>query len=168
MAEQLFSLVKSVDVPIFASNCNENVNVYKWKIPATFSVRWPDGKPCTAVELFLNYLIEERTLTIRENDGGTLKVIVSDLSHIIRYCWNKGKGFIELHDEDFHEFVSHLLEEKDPNNPHEYKRNNDTVSRIIDNTIEYLFWIQNLLAKDVVLVGLKSDNSQIALKKKKS
>lgn len=168
MPKMLFSLIKSIYVPTFATSENNNSNIYELKIPATFSMRWPDGKPCTAVELFLNYLIDERNYTIREHDGGSLKVIVSDLTHIIRFCWTKKKGFTELYDEDFHEFVSYLSEEKDTNNPHSYKRDSDTVTRIINNTIELFFWIQKNLQVDTTLVGIRSDNPNITLKCKES
>jgi integrase len=110
------------------------------------------------------YLLDiSKRLTIRELDGGSPKVIASDLSHFVRFCYEISKNLWELYDDDFHCFVEKLIVETELHDPTIRKRNNNTVGRIIDNTIAFLRWLQETIVPDRILVGPRNRNPQIRL-----
>ena len=135
------------------------------KTPALFAVTWPDGSPCVFMELYLHSRSLE--VTVNSTDGGTLGTEISQLSHIIRYCWKIRKDFCELEHQDFRDFVKYLMDERHPNNPVNPKRNNNTVIEIVDLTIRFLRWLQDNVLLDVVIVGPKNANPRIWLKEVK-
>lgn len=67
---------------------------------------WPDGRPCHEVEM---YLLEAcYHYSVRSLDGGSLRVIASQLSPLIRYCWTRRIQFRDLEDGHFAEAIGEL------------------------------------------------------------
>lgn len=120
--------------------------------PASFAVSWPDGTPCSLVELYLVSRYR-RGVSVRE-DGGSLRAIVSKLIHLIRHCWQIKRDFWELHDEDIYGLVQLLMEEMKPEAPLVRVRDNNTVRAIIATTVEFLLWVQNDVMVALPLIGV--------------
>jgi site-specific recombinase XerD len=113
------------------------------------------------------YLLDmAMSVTVRRDDGGTLKHISSDLTHIIKFCWKNSLVFGVLVDADFRSFVSGLLPDSDLSVKR--MRNTNTVRRIIMRTLHFFAWIQNNFLLDRPLVGLSKQSAQITLCEKPS
>jgi len=154
MNRQLFHLLHKVDVSHEAHH-NPIEDTYSRRqliVPATFAVTWPDGTPCSLVEI---YLISKfrRGASVRE-DGGSLRATVAKLSHLIRHCWKIQKDFWELNDEDVYQLVEDLMEEKNPAAPLMRVRDNNTVRLIIAATVEFLQWLQCEMLMGIKLIGV--------------
>lgn len=155
--EQLFHLLSNVDVS-YQAHYNPVGKTYAPRqliSPATFAVLWPDGTPCSLVELYLISRFQ-RGATVRE-DGGTLRATVSKLSHLIRHCWQINRDFWELEDEDIYQLVVSLMEEMKPTAPLVRARDNNTVRAIIAAVVEFLIWLQSEILCDTKLIGLGHD-----------
>jgi integrase len=164
---KLFTLVRDTTVPILASydaKANEYVPIEE-TFDAAFAINWPNGAPCPTVEMYL--LAKSMLLRLRRDDGGSAKVLASDLSHLVRFCWEKQKDFWELYDDDYYEFALRLQSERGGQNSGVARRNNNTVRRIIDNGIAFLTWLQENIVIGVTLVGKKEVGPNICLVEKK-
>ena len=93
MDRQLFSLLNEVDVSHEAhyNPIGKSYLVRRLIAPATFAVTWPDGTPCSLVEIYLVSRFR-RGASVRE-DGGSLRATVAKLSHLIRHCWEIKRDF---------------------------------------------------------------------------
>lgn len=119
--------------------------------PASFAVTWPDGTPCSLVEMYLISRFR-RGVSIRP-DGGTLRATVSKLMHLIRHCWPT-RDFWELEDEDIYNLVGTLMSETKPDAPHVRIRDNNTVRAIVAEIVEFLLWLQNDVMVGLLLIGV--------------
>lgn len=166
MDKQLFSLLSEIDVSHDA-NYNPIGNTYSVRrviALATFAVTWPDGTPCTLVEIYLISRFR-RGASVRE-DGGSLRATVAKLSHLIRHCWAIKKDFWELDDEDVYQLVVDLIEEKKPAAPMVRVRDNNTVRSIIAAAVEFLLWLQSEMLMDMKLVGVGPEYRILLLERK--
>lgn len=123
--------------------------------PATFAVTWPDGTPCSLIEINLVSRIR-RGVSVRE-DGGSLRATVSKLMHLVRYCWLIKRDFWELDDDDIYGLVSALMSDMKPESPLVRTRDNNTVRAIIAAVMEFLLWLQSDIMQGVALVGIGSE-----------
>lgn len=163
---QLFSLVRSVELPIRAqfNPMNGNFQGMNEVVDAIFAVYWPDGRPCVCAEMFL--LQKSEHLKLRSDDGGSLKVAATDLSHLVRFCWENKRNFWDLYDDDFFLFVRGLrCEMKHPGSAVRC-RNDNTVGRIIETAVEFLFWLQAHILLGRHIVGPRRIGPQIRLVEK--
>ncbi|MFM0173833.1 tyrosine-type recombinase/integrase [Paraburkholderia sediminicola] len=71
---------------------------------------WPNGHWCVELAWYCRKKAEKNLS--RLDRGGTLGTYVSQLTHIVRYCYKKGITFLELDDNDFIEFVQQELMRK--------------------------------------------------------
>lgn len=160
--DQLFSVVTMVVLPFHAVRDP----VGKKFLPlietqsAAITINWPSGIPCVHAEMYL--LDISRSLTVREN-GGSLKDKASKLSHLIRFCWERKVNFWDLCDSDFHAFVEFLIHEPHRTRPGVKRRNRNTVNNIIDVCIHFLYWLQDNVVPDRIIVGSRDKNPQIHL-----
>lgn len=154
MDAKLFHLLHEVDVTHDAhyNPVGETYSARRIVVPASFAVTWPDGMPCSLVEIYLIARFR-RGASVRE-DGGSLRAIVAKLSHLIRHCWLKKKDFWELDDEVIDQLVIKLMEEKKPDAPMVRVRNNNTVRSIVAAAVDFLLWLQDDMLKDVKLIGV--------------
>lgn len=130
-----------------------------------FSFNWPNGSPCIYAELYL----QSKSFEIVENNSGTssLNTIASQLSHIVRFCWTGRKDFWELDQNDIEDFVYVLMQERDPHDPNQARRNNNTVNEIVSGTVDFIVWLQNNIFLNLDLIGGDGDKSKIRLKSTK-
>lgn len=120
--------------------------------PATFAVTWPDGSPCSLVEVYLITMFR-RGVSVRE-DGGSLRAAVSKLMHLIRYSWEINRDFWELDDDDIYRLIETLMAETRPEAPLVRTRDNNTVRAIIAATVDFLLWLQREVMVGVALIGV--------------
>lgn len=129
-------------------------------LPAAAFMSWPNGYPCVYAEMYL--LDVSSGLTVRAC-GGSLRTKAASLSHLVRFCWDRGKNFWELYDGDFHDFVDTLLEETHPGRPGFKRRNRNTVRAIIEESVLFLGWLQDNVLTNRTLIGLRRSLPQIRL-----
>lgn len=154
MDKQLFHLLSNVDVS-HEAHYNPVGQIYsprRMVAMATFAVTWPDGTPCSLVEIYLISRFR-RGASVRE-DGGTLRATVAKLSHLIRHCWKIKRDFWELEDEDVYHLVVELQKEMRPMAPLVRVRDNNTVRAIIAAVVEFLQWLQEEVMSGVELIGV--------------
>lgn len=160
-----FHLLRQIDLtceshydPIRKSFTPRNITA-----PASFAVTWPDGTPCSLVEM---YLISKfrRGASVRE-DGGSLRTAVSKLMHLVRYCWPVS-DFWELDDEDISKLIDKLVAETKPEAPLVRVRDNNTVRAIVAEIIDFLVWLQNEVMVNQMLVGVGPEY-RVRLKERK-
>ncbi len=164
--KQLFSLVRSVELPIRAqfNPMTGNFQGMNEVVDAVFAVYWPNGRPCVYAEMFL--LQKGEHLKLRTEDGGSLKVTAADLSQLVRFCWENKRDFWDLYDDDFYLFVQGLrCEMKHPGSAVR-RRNDNTVGRIIETALEFLFWLQTRISLERKIVGPRRIAPQIRLVEK--
>lgn len=68
--------------------------------------RWPDGHWCHSANTYMRELFE-RGLS-RRNRGGTLATYAAHISHLIRYCYQRGIEPYQLTDDGFTAFIQSL------------------------------------------------------------
>lgn len=148
-----FHLLRQVDVTCEShyDPIRKNFTPRKVVAPASFAVTWPDGTPCSLVEMYLISRFRHG-VSVRE-DGGSLRATVSKLMHLVRYCWPT-RDFWELDDEDIYSLVEDLMAETKPEAPLVRVRDNNTVRAIIAEIVEFLLWIQNEVMVDLQLIGV--------------
>lgn len=145
-----FHLLTNVDITSTShyDPISKNFTPIKTFMPATFAVTWPNGMPCSLVEIFLIHKFKSGS-TVRE-DGGTIRATVSKLTHLVRHCWKIQRDFWELDDDDIGKLVTDLVAETKENLPAVRARDNNTVRAIIASSVEFLLWIQSN-----VMIGLR-------------
>ena len=148
-----FHLLRQVDVTCEShyDPIRKSFTPRKVVVPASFAVTWPDGTPCSLVEM---YLISKfrHGVSVRE-DGGSLRATVSKLMHLIRHCWPT-RDFWELNDEDIYNLVEALMAETRPDAPLVRVRDNNTVRAIVAAIVEFLLWLQNEIMVGLPLIGV--------------
>ena len=105
-------------------------------------MRWPDGTPCSIANAYMINLLQ-RHLS-RNNGGGTLRTYASDISHLIRFCYENKLDFYQMNNDKFTTFISQLRHERDLINPHARKRDSNTITNIGRTTLCFLDFIGRL------------------------
>tara|TARA_Y100001968_G_C19447680_1_gene766361 strand:+ start:3083 stop:4474 length:1392 start_codon:yes stop_codon:yes gene_type:complete len=125
---------------------------YKFRRFPNYPVlHWPNGVPCVEANLFIMDGLLSKSWSIAYA-GGTVGNYASNLSHIIRYCYNNNIHFTELTDNRIELFVNGLLSEKKNNGKR--KRNNTTVNKIGRDTLKFLIFVGKKL-RDKNFIGTK-------------
>tara|TARA_B110000211_G_scaffold189077_1_gene215186 strand:- start:17886 stop:19379 length:1494 start_codon:yes stop_codon:yes gene_type:complete len=126
------------------------------KREGVFLFNWPDGRACFPIEMFLSDISD--TKSIKKSDGGTVGNYATDLTHLVRYCYDTKVQFHELRMFDIDELIKRLAAEKRSNGRR--SRNNDTIKEgILPKIVAFLKWLQknhyprlNLIGVDTVEV----------------
>lgn len=167
LSGQLYEVVRFPRLPeyIIHDPIAKTSRIVEKSYPALIAMFWPDGRPCTHAELYL--LDRSLRLTLREVDGGSLKVYAGHISHLVRYCWRIKKQFWELSTDDFHGFAETLRTEEDARNPAHPRRNGTTVRKALNTAIEFLDWLQTEIFFDKRIIGVRGEDPNIVLVKRK-
>lgn len=149
-----FILLRNVDVSCEAQYdpIRETYLPRRVIAPATFAVTWPDGTPCTLIEIYLISRFRHGA-SVRE-DGGSLRATVSKLIHLIQYCWKIKRDLWELDDDNFYDMVLSLMNQMKHNAPLIRVRDNNTVRSIIASIVDFLLWIQNEIMIGKYFIGI--------------
>ena len=160
---QLYKIIRKITIPNVAIRSFDTgkYSIITRELPAAVSICWPNGTPCIHAEMFLLDVSDQYTLN--EVDGGSLKVLASSLSHLIRYCWREKIDFSDLNDQDIKNAINFLQVESDILNPQNKRRQGNTIDRIVNYWIKFLTWLQENLYLDRVVVGTTDQNPQIPL-----
>ena len=163
--KKLYSQLRDLDVPShlirYRSSGGIHYTAESTKYLTAVFVRWPSGKPCDAVNM---YLLENAA----NWTGKTVVTVAAKLSELIRYCSTHGRGFNELDDMDLNILISNLCSEIDPKS-RQRVRNNNSVRSIIYSVLSFLIWFQeNLHFSKRPLIGTKSSGASIVIEYKNS
>lgn len=160
---KLFRLVRDLSYPYLATLDRSNGH-YRSKFhtqPGAFAVVWPNGVPCYEAELYL--LDVASRYTVRKTDGGSLKGLAGDISHLLRFVYAQNMRLWEMTDADMKDAIAGLQEERNPIRPYLPRRNGDTIDRIVDRWIRFFTWLQESWIPERVIVGTADSNPQIPL-----
>lgn len=152
--ESCFTLLRAVDVSVksqYASSTGSYQPVQA-EMPAAFSVRWPNGVPCSLIEMYLVHRFRQGA-SVQRVDGGSLRATVSKLTHLMRYCWDANCDFWDLDDDHYSQFISNLAEGRRQLTPSVRSRDGNTIRAISGACIEFLGWLQTDLRYRTDLVG---------------
>jgi len=162
MNKQLYKFIPDIEYPsieVINKNSGEVVT-YSNIQPGYFSMYWPNDFPCTLVEMFLQDKSNE--VKVSKKDGGTIKGYASNLSHLIRFCYERQIEFWDLHHSDIDDFVFLISNETNYNN--ERLRENDTVNTIISSTVQFLEWLQTNICTDKRIIGVDNATNRYQIK----
>lgn len=125
---------------------------YKFRnVPDMPIVYWPNGAPCIEVNMFLMNGVTSKSWSIKSG-GGTARTYATNLSHIVRFCFDNSLHFSDLTDSYFELFVNRLQAEKHENG--KPVRSNSTIVSIGRDTIKLLMYVGKTL-RDRFLIGSK-------------
>ncbi|MGT3076188.1 hypothetical protein [Pseudomonas putida] len=97
---------------------------------------WPDGTPCTLVNIWL------QTITFKST-GDSAVTFASHISHYIRDCYNSQAQLFDVDDNYLCEFAERLTEEKKLKyNAIQSARNGNHIGYTIRRVLEFLIWYQ--------------------------
>jgi len=89
---------------------------------------WPNGAPCLIANLYMLSLLDRKGrsgrngLSRRGSKGGTLGVYASQISQLIRFCYDNNISPFALNDSLFCCFIEKLRKEKSKFNPSQLKK----------------------------------------------
>ncbi|WP_139832798.1 tyrosine-type recombinase/integrase [Pseudomonas sp. B5(2017)] len=97
---------------------------------------WPDGTPCTLVNIWL------QTITFKST-GESAETFASHISHYVRDCYNLQVQLFDVDDNYLCEFAERLTEEKKLKyNAIQSARNGNHIAYTIRRVLEFLIWYQ--------------------------
>jgi integrase len=74
----------------------------------------------------------------RRNDGGTLLTYATNISHLLRYCWDRRVDPINLSDDQFTQFIKDLIRERRAREPEVLARDANSVIAIGRTCLDFL------------------------------
>lgn len=152
MNKQLYKLIRDVEYPNLDGFDTETgeVIIENQVLQGQYSMVWPNGEPCLVAEMYL--LDKSWTVKVSKKGGGTLGNYAKNISHLLKFCFDKKIQLWDLTHKCIDDFVDKLCNETDIYNKR--IRNNNTVKNIISNCIDFLVWIQENLVRDRRIVGV--------------
>lgn len=147
-----------IDVPSTLLRTNNSSHIQNQKIINFPFMRWCNGRPCEAINM---YLLDIAPLTT----GDSLITYASQLSHLVRYCSKQSLPFIDLTDAYIHDFSLYLQEEPSEIIQNELARNNNTIRTILGRVFLFLEWYQDSLLplNKQLLIGEKKFSPKITV-----
>ncbi len=158
--KQLFRSVDNLTLPDGTRRIANRQYRTNETIPSTAFVRWPNGKPCIAVNMYLMDNAHRWT-------GHTAVSYAAELTELLRYCETTERRFSDLDDSDIFALSTALTSEKLPNDPSRRRRNDNRVRALLGRSLAFLSWYQDNLHTGVTpIVGEKRDAAAICCEKK--
>lgn len=168
---QLVSKLKDVKLPesvhYFSGGPENTCRVHYQNLPVAAFVRWPNNKPCLAVNAFL--LDQGHRWT-----GESVVTEANKLVELVRYCAHgradrKPCEFGDLSDNDVARLIHKLCTEAYVNDSSERVRNNNTVRAIMQSCFRFLNWFQDTLYMNPFpLIGDRNSGAAIVITQKKN
>lgn len=158
MLSSLFIEYQDVDLPDYVDYRKERSHL-KHKKSVTL-LRWPNGKPCTLINLWILELASKST-------GQSLRQYSSNITPYIKYCYKNNLNFTDTADADLHELVEDLVNARDAKHPDRFVRDNNTVRAIMATVIELLRWLEaNIRTRhEQCLIGTEDKNAKITIER---
>ncbi|MDR6929547.1 hypothetical protein [Pseudomonas sp. BE134] len=136
-------------------------------IPALTLMVWPNGKPCTLINL---WLMEKQAYAT----GNSCATLASQLTHFLRFCHSESLTFDDLSDRLISKWINKL--EKESKQYHtnestdtltESSRASNQIHHIGSRAIEFLTWYQESFRNHKTnLIGVIGSGAPITVKKK--
>lgn len=108
---------------------------------------WPNGQWCFPANLYMVELYR-RGLS-RKNSGGTLASYAANISHLLRFCYQKKLNLIDLTDNEFSRFIEQLQKERSQLAPERKRRNANTVIGIGRICLDFLTAVGRIYQDDM-------------------
>jgi site-specific recombinase XerD len=144
---KLFSLVGE-----FELYDNSALGKIVTKDASNFSfITWPHGAPCLLANMYLLSLRgrpgrSSGGLSFKGKKGGSIGLYASQISQLVRYCFQHNIDFINLTDLDFTNFIHHLRHEENIYSTSK-KKNESTVTRAGRKCLDFLIWVGSFYAE---------------------
>lgn len=157
---QLFRALDNVNLPDGTCRVSGQQGTNWQVLASTAFVRWPNGKPCTPVNMYLVDNAYKWT-------GRTAVMYASELTELLRYCSRTRKRFSELNDDDILALARWLMTEKSPGDLSTRRRNDTRVRILLKRYLAFLAWYQeNLYFGLRPIVGERRDSAMITCEKR--
>jgi len=162
MAEfQLYNSGMTFDMPwsVRRPKNNAQPTVSKRTLANQVYMYWPNGVPCTPINLWLQLITLKST-------GESAVTFAIHMTHFIRYCFDQSTQLLEVDDKFLCDFAKSLEQEKKL----KYaalsdKRNPNHIGYTIRRVIDFLIWYQmNLrLSAQPKLIGVLGTGAQVTI-----
>ncbi|EJV0282709.1 site-specific integrase [Vibrio vulnificus] len=162
---QLWTFVHDIEYPSvlrFDHQTGEVISTVD-KREGVYQFRWPDGRTCFPVEMYLSDISD--TKRVKKSDGGTVGTYATDLTHLVRYCYHEKVQFHELRTADIDELIRQLVADKRSNGRR--ARSNDTIRQgILPKIVAFLKWLQKEHYPQLNLIGVDTTKVRFQIKLK--
>ena len=140
------------DFEIYDYYSHRNNSIQKLAVDNCPIIFFPDNTPCFEAN---SYIIDLLLKGHSQINGGTLKTYATNISFIIKFCYeNKILKISDLTNDDFIEFINNLKNEK--NERGKYNRKPNQIINIGQRCIDFLLFIQELYdLKSFIGIGSK-------------
>ena len=136
-------------------------------MPTLTLMVWPNGKPCTLINL---WLMEKEAYAT----GGSCATLASQLTHLLRFCYSENLTFDDLSDLLIKKWINKLEKDIKPAHPSEptdksteNSRGTNQVGHIGSRAIEFLTWYQESFRNHKTnLIGETGSGAPITVKRK--
>lgn len=148
MPRKLFQLTrKSFVLPVFSDKTTRQVeSTAADNIP---TMLWPSGRWCLPANIYMLELYDRGHS--RRGLGGTLATYASNISHLLRFCFERRIDIHELSDGQFGGFIAQLREDKcSPSGPR--VRDDNSVLAIGRNCLDFIHSVSTF-RQDPGLIG---------------
>ena len=159
---QLYREVHALELPEGVAHLGDRQRVLHQVVEHAVFVRWPNGKPCIPVNMYLT----EGALSWT---GRTAISYASDLSHVLRYCSESQRQFSELTDADLFKLIADLRSESASSDPTRPARNDNRIRAIVRRLLDFLVWYQESIhVGPNKIVGRRGEGAMIVCERKQN
>jgi integrase len=109
-------------------------------------IKWPNNYPCHIANLYLLHLSRKHQQISadgrrQDSKGGTIGQYASNISLLIKRCWQHGVDPYHITEKFYEDFIIELIEEPHPTRPDKPKRKDGTTINIGRECLKFLAWI---------------------------
>lgn len=119
------------------------------------SLLLPDGMPCWEANLYLASLLR------RGRSHASVRTYASDISSIVRFCFETNTSFASLDDQRCIDFMAWLKTQKRP------AISNSHANRLLNRTLDFLRWLERYNPNSRPLIGDESVGAQVTVERKR-
>lgn len=135
---QLYHSSMSIELPwaVRYSRKKDEATLIKKNLDNQVYTFWPNGAPCTLVNIWL------QEITIKST-GDSAETFASHITHLIRFCHKTKRSLLSIDDDFLLKFSKHLQEEKILRHAAlSTRRNPNHVRYTIRRVLDFLIWYQ--------------------------
>jgi hypothetical protein len=158
---QLYNTNMVLEMPgaVVYSRKKEAPTVRKKTISNQVYMFWPNGSPCTLINIWLQHVTVQAT-------GDSAETFASHMTHYVRYCFNHGAHLLAVDDTFLLGLSNHLLEGKKlKHSALTRARSPNHVAYTIRRVIDFLIWYQMnyRLVSQPKLIGELGTGAQVTI-----
>ena len=164
MGKQLYTIYEKARlpgkaIPIYKTNKDNFIGKTK-VINNLVLVRWPNGRPCHLINMWLTHICATTNATV------TAKTYAAQISSFVRYCYRNQVSITEFTEHNFVAMKEFLVQETivTPTGVRLARNNNQTI-QIQKRTLDFLHWITDNHPEVSIfkLVGVKDTGANITV-----